>query len=66
MYDADLLMLMLVMMFCVIVIGALTVSQDMAGSGVLLILIGLLFGWPFAAIGAVLLIAHYHHKRNER
>ncbi len=66
MYDADLLVLMVLMMFCIIIIAALNVSSDMAGTGVLLIIIGMLFGWPFAALGVLLLIAHYHHKRNSQ
>jgi hypothetical protein len=33
--------------------------------GVLLVVVGLMFGWPFAAIGAILLIAHAHIKRKK-
>lgn len=66
MYDADILAMMMLMMFCIVVIAAMNVTNDMGGAGILLIIIGILIGWPFAAIGALLLVAHYHNKRNEQ
>lgn len=64
-FDPLEVMLVLVLLMAVLMMVAARNADNMGSLGVLLIVAGLIFGWPFAAIGAVLLVAHMHYKREK-
>jgi len=41
-------------------------AKDMRSLGLILIVVGLFFGWPIRALGVLLVIAHYFQQGNSK
>jgi len=59
-----LLFFAIVFAICAIIIGVLT-AESVTQVGLILIVAGLLFGWPILAVGAVLVIVDQLNKKNK-
>jgi hypothetical protein len=65
MYAEQFLLLLIVVAivaFFWAMVNAVTGARNMQELGIVLIIIGLFFGWPIMAIGAALVIAHNLNK----
>lgn len=65
-YEPDLVIVTLLLLTALIAMAVVHVGTDLGGMGVLMIVVGLLFGWPFSVIGAALLVAHAFNKRKAK
>lgn len=64
-YEPDLVIVTFLLLAALLTMAVLHVGSDLGGMGVVMIIIGLLFGWPFAAIGALMLFANAYLKRKK-
>lgn len=58
----EMLIILLAVVIVFLFVYEITNIRNMRDMGILLTIFGLFFGWPFVAVGAALVIAHYYRE----
>jgi hypothetical protein len=61
----ELILIWLIVIVTVFLFVNCIMTSDMRDLGIGLIIMGLFFGWPWAAIGTILIIAYYYKERQK-